>query len=287
MKRLRMFLIIFCFLILIAILIKTGKAMPSHWIVGLVNDAGDGEPADGHIIIIYHPEDRTDNETDIIGPSGNSGTGNRYMIDCESLDTSCQVGDTISIEVLDSGDNYKSDQVNVTISGAGYDIAPDLTLEKQIIVELNFTTNSIDWGSGSIDSGVVRAVLDLFAGTVENGSWGAQSNGLVLENIGNVGVKLELVSNKNASSFIGRGAPEENEDFEWKIVNTTASCNETFNNTDFDNVAVINYRQICPEFFYNDTKDNVTIYFKVIIPSDTSKSGGQTAIITARGTQIV
>ena len=49
------------------------------------------------------------------------------------------------------------------------------------VTEVNFTTASIDWGAGSVDSGEASATLDSDAGTVTTGSWSTNSGNLVLE----------------------------------------------------------------------------------------------------------
>ena len=81
------------FLILI-LTIQTASA--AHYITGLVNNASDGENANGKQIILWNPINGIeDNLTDTIGPTGNSNTNNVYMIDCELLNNACQVGDEI------------------------------------------------------------------------------------------------------------------------------------------------------------------------------------------------
>ncbi len=114
------------FLILI-LTIQTASA--AHYITGLVNNASDGENANGKQIILWNPINGIeDNLTDTIGSTGNSGTDQVYMIDCELLNNACQVGDEIRVKVLNQGDNYLSYWVNLSITGAGYDIAPNITL---------------------------------------------------------------------------------------------------------------------------------------------------------------
>ena len=56
-------------------------AMPivsaAHYVVGIVNDAGDGTGANGRSIVLWNPTIGIgDNQTDIIGISGNSGIDN-------------------------------------------------------------------------------------------------------------------------------------------------------------------------------------------------------------------
>jgi len=93
----------------------------AHYIVGDVQDALDGTFSNGKIVVLWNPENGIlDNRTDIIGPEGDSGADNIYMIDCEMLQTSCMIGDVLSIKVFNEGDGYATAITNVTVTGAGY-----------------------------------------------------------------------------------------------------------------------------------------------------------------------
>ena len=83
----------------------------------------------------------------------------------------------------------------------------NLTIESYAAV--NFTTDNIDWGSGTVDTegGKDKAYLDTKTGTVTDGNWTANSAGLVLENIGNINVTLDVKAGKSAASFIGGTSP--------------------------------------------------------------------------------
>ena len=66
----------------------------AHFIVGKVNDSLDGISADGHKVVLWKPSvGLSDNITDTIGSSGNSGTSGYYLLDCELLNSPCVVGD--------------------------------------------------------------------------------------------------------------------------------------------------------------------------------------------------
>jgi len=113
----------------------------AHYIIGFVNNANDGTSANGHSIVLWNPSKGiNDNKTDIIGETGNSGTDNLYMIDCELLNNSCKIGDTLNLKVHNNGDYHVSNNVSVTITGAGYDIAPNITLGSLF----NITMVSVD-----------------------------------------------------------------------------------------------------------------------------------------------
>src|SRR4030042_5579617 len=108
-------------LIVICLVIPVSSA--AHYIVGIAENAKDGTPSNGHTIFLWNPTEGTnDNLTDIIGPSGNSGTNNIYMIDCELLNNGCNISTVLNLRVLNNGDNYISDIKNITMTGAGFDI---------------------------------------------------------------------------------------------------------------------------------------------------------------------
>lgn len=103
-------------------------ASASHYIVGIVNNASDGEEADGKQVVLWIPSSGiNDNLTDIVGPTGNSGMNNNYRIDCELLSTPCNIGDEIRVQVLNE-QGYTSYWVNLSVTGASEDTAPNITL---------------------------------------------------------------------------------------------------------------------------------------------------------------
>jgi hypothetical protein len=118
-------------LLLMALILCTEISLVSaaHFIIGQVNDAVDGKTADGTTVVLWRGAGEIlDNITDIVGPSGNSGVSSYYMIDCELLNISCAIDDEIKIQVINNGNNYNSGIVNLSVTGAGFDTAPNLTL---------------------------------------------------------------------------------------------------------------------------------------------------------------
>jgi hypothetical protein len=133
--------------------ISTGDA--AHFITGIVHNASDGKNANGKEVVLWNPANGiNDNITDVIGVGGNSGAGNIYLMDCELLNTSCLIGDEIRVQVLDSGDGYDSDYVNISVTGAGFDVMPNITMNTPNTaptVETVFVDDSISVPSGEID----------------------------------------------------------------------------------------------------------------------------------------
>jgi hypothetical protein len=128
------------------------QASAAHYIVGIVNDALDGMQANGHTVVLWQPSNGiNDNQTDIIGPLGNSGTDNTYMIDCELLNDPCGVGDTVAVQVIDNGDGYVTGNVTGTATGAGYDAFANLTLNSKPNVTLVIVDDSLAVPLNEID----------------------------------------------------------------------------------------------------------------------------------------
>ena len=133
----------------------------AHYMVGVVNDALDGTSANGYEVVLWNPANGIDdNLTDIIGPSGNSGANNTYMIDCELLNTPCTIGDEIRVKVLNNGSDYITDYVNATVTGAGFDIMPNLTLNSPPNVTLDFPVNYANLSSSETNFSCTANDLD-------------------------------------------------------------------------------------------------------------------------------
>jgi hypothetical protein len=116
-------------LVLTLIVFVSSFVSAANYVVGYVNDALDGEPADDKYVVLWNPENgKSDNLTDIVGVNGTSGSPNTYMIDCELLSTPCSLGDEMRMEVYDRGDNYVSNYTNITVTVSEYDFADNLSL---------------------------------------------------------------------------------------------------------------------------------------------------------------
>lgn len=124
----------------------------AHFIVGIVNDAADGQSANGKSVVLWNPANGlADNLTDVVGPSGNSGVSNVYFIDCEILDIPCEVGDQIRARVIDSGDSYFSAESSLIVTGAGFDIMPNMTLNSPPAVFNLSVDDGLSVPAGEID----------------------------------------------------------------------------------------------------------------------------------------
>lgn len=124
----------------------------AHYIVGIVENAKDGTLANGQTVLLWNPSvGIQDNLTDIVGPTGNSGTDNIYMIDCEMLSSGCNISSILTLMVTNDGDNYLSRQMNVTVGGFGYDLVNNITLHSPPNVSEVFFDDFLESPQNEID----------------------------------------------------------------------------------------------------------------------------------------
>jgi len=165
------------------------------------------------------------------------------------------------------------------ISGAVVDTGyANLSIES--FANINFTTDTIDWGSGVVDTGQTEAYLDTKAGTVTNGNWTTNSDGLVLENIGNVNVSLVMAAGKTAADFVGGTNP----DYDWLFeeIGSGSCVNSSTIGTFQDTNSSFT---VCDVFAYEDAKDDLKIHINLTVPYN-SKTGAQSDTITATATAV-
>src|SRR3989344_329332 len=177
----------------------------------------------------------------------------------------------------------------------------NLSIEGGLII--NFTTDLIEWGQGSVDTGSLNATLDSSRNSAEtkviNGNWSMtngstnfnRTRGLVLQNIGNVNATIYLKTGKNAADFLGGSSPA----YQFNVTNNeTGSCGQNLTTT--GNSSHANYlglglyynvnatlgdgTRICDWFNFEDAKDALTIHILLRVPSD-SKTNNLQDTITA------
>lgn len=171
-----------------------------------------------------------------------------------------------------------------SISGHASGATANLSVESYISV--NFTTDSISWGSGKVNDGQTYAVLTtLEANNVTNGNWTLTvGGGLKLQNDGNNNLTLNLSGSKTAAQFIGGTSPN----YEWNISN--AEANSCVNATgglvslDLDTFHAVNNTVgtglACPIFQFGSSNDLIRIDFNITVPEN-SLTGALTDTITA------
>jgi hypothetical protein len=165
----------------------------------------------------------------------------------------------------------------------------NVTIESGLLI--NFTIDTIEWGSGRV-TGSTNGTLDTSkSGTdkVSGGTWFWQgtsnkTDGFIIENVGNVNATLYLKTAKNATNFIGGTSPV----YQFNITNNkTGSCinSSGFALGQFYNVnTTSDGTKVCDTFASGDTKDTIRIDVLLTIPTD-SNLGALSDIITATAMQ--
>jgi hypothetical protein len=159
----------------------------------------------------------------------------------------------------------------------------NLTVEESASV--NFTYYNVNWGSGRVASGKENATMDTSnqsAENVTNGNFTGNTNGLVIENIGNKNVTLNLTVTSDAVTMIG-GSASGGPVLKWRLSdNETGSC--SFNDTTFykDLWRDVNTttQLICDKLNADNNKDTLKINLYAVVPSD-SFTGARGNTITA------
>jgi len=151
---------------------------------------------------------------------------------------------------------------------------------------INFTTDFINFGNGSVNAGSASAILQSNDTAAVNGGWNWNvPQNFTLENIGNVNVVLDLKTNKDAAAFIGGTNPE----YQYGVnVNESeaTSCNTTIIFNQWYTVNNVSSGDtICSNFSFVDAHDQLEISVRLVIPSD-SLTGNFTDTFTATATAI-
>jgi len=114
--------------LLLASILTFPLTTSAHWIAGYVEDALDSTSPNDRTVRLWNPSNSQETFA-IVGPSGASGTSNVYMVDCEILTTPCQVGDILNLTIVNDASGYTAKNiVELTVTGAGFDMAPNLTI---------------------------------------------------------------------------------------------------------------------------------------------------------------
>ena len=158
----------------------------------------------------------------------------------------------------------------------------NVTVDTQITI--NMTTDTVNWGAGTIDPGQDNATLKTNNGgtaSVTGGNWSDEPGptALVVANIGSVNASLTLKTEKNATTFFAGGTL--NSEYMWNITNKDAgSCNggtEVLNA--WRNVNKTVAGKFCSQFGFFPANE-IYINLLLTIPKDTTSTGLQSDTIT-------
>jgi hypothetical protein len=157
----------------------------------------------------------------------------------------------------------------------------NLTIQEQ--ASISFLVSQVNWGSGALIEGETDGLLNSEGGQENVTDFTNITEGLVIQNDGNVNVSLNISSSDNASTFIGGTNP----DFEWKASNNeTGSCVGGIQSglTAYTNVpATLNQHVlVCNDLLYNNLNDTIRLDLQVRFTADALGTKG--VLITATGT---
>ena len=174
--------IVFVLVLAVAFLAMTSGAEAEPWIAGNVSDAADGTPADGHMVIMYYFGDEANFTDDTI-------ESNLYICYTGAIPNHTWViEDEVYVKVIDTGDGYIAGPVSVVTTGAGFVVAPNMTLllpQPPIVSEPQAIPPEIVVNTGVSDLRVkvTKTYYDIDTVTVNlsqiGGAWNHTMNGMV------------------------------------------------------------------------------------------------------------
>ena len=168
--------------------------------------------------------------------------------------------------------------------GAAEEALVQLDIESS--VEVNFTTDTINWGTGYVGAGYDFCVLNSYDGSIGANctSFTSQTAGLILENIGNQNVTLNISMEKNAANFIGTGAV-----CKWNVSESESGSAPGLEPTPGDwQTCATTGTVVCNStgdgFLKADASD--TLHFDVLVEIPSTAFGLKTNVMTASAAQI-
>ena len=178
----------------------------------------------------------------------------------------------------------------IRITGKATTDTASVGLDLQSLAEVNFTTDTISWGTGNVVAGKSQCRLDSYSSSIDSvncSGFTPQPNGLVLENIGNKNVSLNISFEKTAEDFIGISAAQ----LKWNVSDLeSGSCGDwKVTQGNWINVSNTSDVEVCGAtnggFKANDDSDTLKLDVMVVIPSDTPP-GAKSNTVTARVAEI-
>lgn len=175
---------------------------------------------------------------------------------------------------------------SITNSITGFATTPDGAVVNVTItntVAINFTTDYVNFGAGTVNLGNDNASIDT-QGNVVGGNWTPSTEGFILDNIGNSNVSVHLKGGKTAEEFLGGTSPA----YQYSVTNSeVGSCSSSdIVLGDWYEVNVTgDGTLICNNFLPEQSSNSLTIDVKLVIPSD-AVVGELTDSFTATGSSI-
>lgn len=150
---------------------------------------------------------------------------------------------------------------NDSITGWGVSDTGNVSIELSSEIAIRVFYH-INFGSGRVNATADSAILDSYTGTTSNGTWSFSPQFLRVENDGTVNITVDVLSDKDASAYIGGTNPL----YQVKgVVTELDSCPSL--NTTYFSISTTN-QTICPllRFAGNTNEFNVSVNLE--IPSD-------------------
>ena len=178
----------------------------------------------------------------------------------------------------------QTDLINFAPNSSG-NVTVVITQDLNIV----FTTNLINWSSGSVASGFNNATLGSQGEISGNLSFQNVSQGFVLENIGNINASIDLKTGQNETGFIGGDLLIRK--YQYRVITClldTSFCGYTvpiindpdgqsscifasgFNQNQYYDVNDTGPRgtRVCDKLSFEDDKDQLRVDMRVVIPSN-------------------
>jgi len=149
--------------------------------------------------------------------------------------------------------------------------------------EVNWTTSTIDWGSGTVVYSK-RCELNSYDASFDSANctaagFSVDTDGLVLENTGNKNVSLNISTGKNAADFIGGTSPV----YQWNATELegAATCTGGLDGDSSWQTASTIHTVVCTNFQCDNDYDTIHFDVKVEIPDDAVGAKSDTITATA------
>jgi len=158
----------------------------------------------------------------------------------------------------------------------------DVNLTLDAGASISFNVSELNWGQGSVNETYGFAWL-VSNGTMLYGtSFNTVTQGLKIQNDGNVNVTVNLSANNYNATFIGGNEPV----YKWKVSNNESdSCAAgTIGVSGFTNVPNAAQSRACTNLSSIDTRDSLNVDIELHVPEDaTAEAKGSIITATATG----
>jgi hypothetical protein len=170
----------------------------------------------------------------------------------------------------------------ITGHASGY---VNFTINTAVLINLSIDT--LDWGSGVVDSGQLNATLTTNGGSsgfVKRGNWtGENAKAFIVQNIGSINCSLFIQTEKNAHDFF-ESASNSNEEYKINVSNKKiGSCSGGVLGQWIDANKTSGGTKYCSQFSFNSASNELYIDVLITVPVDSNKVDEQSDTLTITG----